>query len=128
MTPLNHLAPLPFNEDEVTAEAFLRHHTVSAAVHEHHVHQLAAKALEPGAPREDIHRYVDAVRELKARFGLLFLLRRQIDDQPSQADEVVTDLWALWQDDGVIPELLGDWLRAYDIDPKQVAELAESGG
>lgn len=126
MTALDDLAPWPATEDQVTAAAVLRHLTVAASVHEHDTHTLARNALTPGAAAEDVAAYVDAVRQLKARFGLVFLLR-QIQQQSSQtwADDVARHLWSLWQDGGCIPEFLWDWLAEHGIDPKTVAALTE---
>ena len=124
--PLNDIAPLPKTEEDVTAERIARHLTAQAFLTGDSTFKAGREALAPGAEPEKLRAYVNAITRLTDQFSTVFLLRALSEHAPDKVEEVALRLWECWQDGGVMPELLYDWLEAYGVDPDEFEKAAES--
>ena len=112
---LNDLAPWPQTEASATADAVAKSITVGAFARDRYIQTLNTTD----------EKWATQVGLLVNEFAVVWLLKFLADFHPDVADDAARLLWSHWEDGGVIPELLWDWLAKWKINPEQVAEVAE---
>jgi hypothetical protein len=131
INPLDEFAPYPKSRnkeaspeerDKELADAVAKHLTVDGFLAGLSANLLARKAFRRGATDADSRAYLDAVDRLNDKFAAVFLLRALGEYAPDKVNEVVSHLWECWQQGGVMPDLLCDWLEPWGIDPDDVSE------
>lgn len=120
MTALDDLAPWPTTEQEATADALIKSLAVQA-------YARNVRIEWPGTEdKVKLAAYSHSIGILVNEYGVIALLRFLKEFHKDVADDAARDLWLDWQDGGVIPELLWDWLTEYKIDPDKVEEIAKA--
>ena len=120
-TDLNGPAPYPRCEEDATPEAMARNALVASWVNS----VLASAALRD--PRPEMDRLAAMFHEAATeQFDVATLLGELATAAPERAAEVARDMWRQRQDGVVIHELTWERLTAADINPDEVASVAEA--
>lgn len=110
---LNEAAPYPSPDEEVTADALVRHLAVLLI-------RLDAQVVHNG------HASPDAVGAVTATWATVRLLRAAIEHDPAVADDLAREICAAWGDGSSVPEFAWEWADGYGLDAARLFEAASN--
>lgn len=124
---IEHFAPYPRREQDVTAEALYRHGLVAATVQ---WLREVKPFTEPGGP-SDHTQHMRAVESHLAQVSTLYALRALMGQaqgfpvlpDESAADHVARNLWSVYEAGDASTELLDEWLTEAGFDWDAIAAV-----
>lgn len=115
--PLDEIAPYPTSEEEVTAEAMIKHWLAFAQMHQHRLHHILAT---------DDPRWMESIGHITSYYGMARLLRELVKHAGVDvADAAARELWLDWEAGDSVGEWTWEWLVEYGIDPEAVNRVTQ---